>query len=246
MTSGKRGAGRGRQRLEFEAQLKGDHAGSAIAAEAYAEEARWWRSGVGEGAKAGLSGGLAGDTGEDHAGQGEVWMVEHIEELDVEAQLHALGESEPLCEVEIAPREFWAAQRVAAESAELAVRGAVASSACAGAGIDGGNERVGIEPLHGARLSDARNRTMLVEWHAGNDTRELRAAAVDDAIAGGGIWRAEDRKRNAAVPEDGTGDLPAVESVAEKPVFNFRGKLIGVLRVEIVADVVIAGAVVAR
>ena len=152
----------------------------------------------------------------------------------------------PFGEVEIAPGEIGAAQGVATESAELAIRGAVASSAGAGAGIDGGDERVGIEPLHGAGLSDAGNRTVLVERHARNDARELRAAAVDDAIAVGRIRRAEDRKRNAAVPEDGAGNLPAVERVAEKPVFNFRRKLIGVLRVEIVADVVIAGAVVAR
>ena len=82
--------------LKLEAELKGDHAGGAVAAETYAEEARWRRGGVGEGAEAGLSGGLAGDTGEDHVGQAEVWMVEHIEELDVEAQLHALGESETI------------------------------------------------------------------------------------------------------------------------------------------------------
>ena len=79
-------------RLELEAQLEGDHAGGAVAAEAYAEEARWGRGGVGEGAEAGLGGGFAGDAGEDHAGQAEIWVIEHIEELDVEAQLHAFGD----------------------------------------------------------------------------------------------------------------------------------------------------------
>lgn len=226
--------------------MEGDHAGCAVAAETYAEEARWWRGGVGEGAEAGLGGGFAGDAGEDHVGQAEVWVIEHIEELDVEAQLHALGESEPLGDVEIAPGEIGAAQGIAAESAELAIRGAVASSACAGAGVDCGHERIGIEPLQRARLRDAGNRIVFIERLAGNDARELRAAAIDDAIAVGRIGSAQDGEGNAAVPEDGAGNLPAVERIAEKPVFNFRRKLIGVLRVEIVADVVVARAVIAR
>ena len=64
-------------------------------------------------------------------------MVEDVEELDVEAQLPLLGQREPFREVEIAPGEIGAAQRVAAEVSELAIRGAVAAGACARAGIDG-------------------------------------------------------------------------------------------------------------
>ena len=117
--------------------MKGDHARRAVAAEAYAEESRWRRGGIGEGAEAGLRGGLAGDTGEDHAGQAEVGMVEYVEELDVEAQLDALGEGEPFGEVEIAPGEIGAAQGIAPESAELAIRGAVASERMRRCWVDG-------------------------------------------------------------------------------------------------------------
>ena len=77
--------GRLAMNLEFEAELKGDHAGRAVAAQADAEEARWRRRRVGEGAEAGLSDGPGGDAREDHVGQAEVRVVEHIEELDVEA-----------------------------------------------------------------------------------------------------------------------------------------------------------------
>ena len=108
-------------RLELEAQLKGDHARGAVAAQADAEQSRWRRSGVGERAESGLRGGLAGDAGEDHAGKAEIRVIEDIEELAVDAQLHALGQREPLRQVEIAPGEIGAAQRVAAEIAELAV-----------------------------------------------------------------------------------------------------------------------------
>ena len=90
------------------------------------------------------------------------------------------------------------------------------------------------------------NGIVFVERHAGNDACELRPAAVDDAVSIRRIRRAENGERNAAVPEDGSRNLPAVQRMAEKAVLHFRRQFIHVLRVEIVADVVVAGAVVSR
>ena len=73
--------------LEFEAELEGDHAGSAVAAEADAEQASGGRGGVGDGTEAGLGGRFSGDAGEDHAGQAEIGMVEDVESLCSELQL---------------------------------------------------------------------------------------------------------------------------------------------------------------
>ena len=57
-----------------------------------AEQAGWWGSGVGEGAEARLRRGLSRQAGQYHAGQAEVRMVEHVEELSFEPKLHMLGQ----------------------------------------------------------------------------------------------------------------------------------------------------------
>ena len=48
------------------------------------------------------------------------------------------------------------------------------------------------------------------------------------------------------MPENGAGNLPAVEGGGERVIFKFAGELVDVLPAEIVANVVVAGAVVAR
>lgn len=75
------------------------------------------------------------------------------------------------------------AERVSAEIAELTILGAIASEARAGTWIDGRDKGIWIEPLHGARLRHARNCMVFIERYTRNYARELRAAAVDDAIS---------------------------------------------------------------
>ena len=226
--------------------MKGNHARRAVAAEADAEKAGGRRRGVGEGAEAGLGGGFAGDAREDHVGQAEVGMIQEIEELDVEAELTAFRQRKPFRKVEIAPDEIGAAERVAAEAAKLAVDGRVAADACARAGIDGGDERVGIEPLQRAGLRDTWNRMAIVERHASDEAGELRAAAVDDAVAVGRVGSAQHRERHAAVEEYGAGNLPAINRTSKNRIANFPGKLVHIVGREVVSNVVIARAVVAR
>ena len=52
-------------------------------------------------------------------------MIEYIEELDVEAHLHTLGQRKPLREIEVTPHKTGAAQRIAAQVPELTVLWAV-------------------------------------------------------------------------------------------------------------------------
>ncbi len=172
-------------------------------------------------------------------------MVEYIEELDVEPQLHVLGQGKPLREVEVTPRKIGTAQRVTPEVSELAILGAVASKACPSARIDGRDKGIGIEPLNCARLCDARNGIVFIERHAGNNACELRPAAVHNAISICRIGRAQDGKRNPAMPKHGSRHLPAVQCIAKKPVLDLDRQLIDILRIEIVPDVVVAGTVVA-
>src|SRR5271166_4062080 len=103
-------------------------------------------------------------------------MVEEVEGLSLDAQLHMFRQLEPLGEIEIAPNEIGTAQRVSAEIAELARGRAVAAGAGAGARIHRRNEGVRVEPLNGSRLSDAWGGRVLVHWHAGNNAGILRTA----------------------------------------------------------------------
>ncbi len=77
--------------------------------------------GVAERAESGLRGRLARNARVRQDRQPEIRVIEHIEELAVDAQLHAFGQREPLGEIEIAPEEIGPAQRIAAQIAELAV-----------------------------------------------------------------------------------------------------------------------------
>ncbi len=94
-----------------------------------------------------------------------------------------------------------------------------------------------------SRLRHARNRIVFVQRHAGNHAGVLRSAALHDAVAVGGVGRAQNRERQAAVPEHRAGNLPAVQRVRQHAIANLERQLVDVLRGEIVADIVIARAV---
>ena len=130
--------------------------------------------------------------------------------------------------------------------AELAIVETVSAIACARAGIHCGDERIWVEPLHSTRLGDAGNRVVLIERYTGNRACELRPAAVDNPIAIRGIRRTQNRERNPAVPKDGSRHLPATQRIGQVSILKLQRELIDVLRVEIVADVVVTGTIVAR
>src|ERR1700692_1049703 len=111
--------------------------------------------------------------------------------------------------------------------------------------INGENKRGRIEPLEGARLRYTSDGMMLIERDACNDARELRSAALHNAVSVGRIGCAQNGERHPAVPEHGPGNLPAVEHVRQLVIPNVEGQLIHILRVEIVADVIVARTVIA-
>src|ERR1017187_5629795 len=137
------------------------------------------------------------------------------------------------------------AQCVAAEIAELAILRAVAAGTGPGARIDNRSKRVGVEPLDGSRLSHARDRTVVVQWDAGNHAGILRAAALNDAVSVGGIRRAQDRKWQAAVPKDGAGELPSVQRLGQRAIPDIDRQLVNVLGCEVMPHVVVAGTILA-
>ena len=196
---------------ELQACLKRDHAWTAIATQADAQQAGWGRSCVRERAKSRLRGRLSWNPRQRHAGKPKVWMVEYIEELGFYSKFHSLANRKPFREIEVIPDKIGAAQGVAAEVSELAMLWVVATGALPSAGINGGNKRGRIEPLEGARLGNTSDRMMLIERDARNDARELRSAALHNAVSVGRVRRAQDREWNSAMPEHGSGDLPAVE-----------------------------------
>ena len=174
----------------------------------------------------------------------QIRMIEDVEELPVDAQLHALGQLEPLGEVQIAPDEIGTAQRVAAEIAELAVLRTVAARARARARIDRRNERIRIQPLDGSRLRDAGNRIVFVQRHARNHAGDT----ADRCLA-----RCRFRWPNRARSEPRTAGrcartpcrTPAIRS-ARAPAARsaeLDRQLINILRREVVPHVVIARAV---
>ena|ERR1700693_1565174 len=97
-------------------------------------------------------------------------MVEDIEELSVETQFYTLGYGKPFRQIKIAPGKVGTTERVAAEVAELTGLRTVAAIARTRAWIDGRDERIWVEPLHGARLGNAGNRLVLIE-RAGSNGR---------------------------------------------------------------------------
>ena len=106
---------------ELDSRLKRDHAGTAVASQSDSEQSGGRGGGVRQRTEAGLCGRLSRNTGQHDARQAEVGMVEDVEELSVESQLHPLAQRKPLGDVEVAPEEVGAAQSVAAEISELAV-----------------------------------------------------------------------------------------------------------------------------
>src|ERR1700683_1382351 len=86
---------------------------------------------------------------------------------------------------------------------------------------------------------------MRIELDARNDTGELRPAALHDAVSVCRIRRAQHRERNSAVPKRCSGDLPAVQRVAQRTTPHSDRQLIDILRVEIVPDVIVARTIIA-
>jgi hypothetical protein len=76
---------------------------------------------------------------------------------------------------------------------------------------------------------------------SGHKTCELRAAALHDAIAIRRVWRAQHGERNSAVPEQRSRDLPVVHNMPQPLAADLYRQLIHVLRVEIAANVIVAG-----
>ena len=147
---------------EFQASLERDHSRRTVAAQPHTQQAGRRRGRIRQGAEARLGRHLAGDPGINHGWQSEVRVIEKVEKLGVEPQLHLLGERKPLGQVEIAPHEVRAAQSIATEISELTMRRGVTVRACPGARIDGGTKSLRIQPLNGTRLGHARNRSVLV------------------------------------------------------------------------------------
>jgi len=137
------------------------------------------------------------------------------------------------------------AQSVAAEVSELTIPQAFAAIAIARARVNGGHKGVRIEPLNCARLRHTGNRMVVIKRYASNDTCELRSTTLHDAASFCRIGRAEHGKRNATVPEDASGHLPAVQRVSEPVTPNSDRQLIDILSIEIVSDVVVARAIIA-
>src|ERR1700741_3081362 len=110
-------------------------------------------------------------------------MVEYVEELRVEAHLHALRQRKPFRKVEVAPGKIWTPQRVAAEISELTVPGAVTTKACTSTRVNRRGKSIRVEPLNRSRLGDTGNRFVLIERNTRNHAGELRPTAVDNAIS---------------------------------------------------------------
>jgi len=153
---------------ELHAHLKRDHSRRAIAAQTDPQQAGRRRSRGSKrsepnlGAARSIGANLSGDAGKHVARKREIRMVEYIEKLSVESQLHALGHGKPLREVEVAPEELRTAQSVATQIPKLA--GLWAISPIAGscghdppvgelllARVDGRDKGIWIEPLNSTR-----------------------------------------------------------------------------------------------
>ena len=156
------GFARYEQVSEFQARLKRDHAWAAVTAQPNPQQACRRRSRVGERSKSSLGGRISGNSGQHHAWQPKVWMVEDIKKLALDSELYMLGHLEPFCQVEVIPNKIRATQGIAAEVAELAILWAVAAVALTRARIDRRHKCVGVEPLNRARLRDPWERMGLI------------------------------------------------------------------------------------
>src|SRR5579884_389398 len=120
---------------ELEPRLEGDHPRRAVAAQSDAQQARGRRGGVRQRAETRLRRRSARNPREREHRQAEVRMIEEIEKLAVNPQLHALAQRKPLRQVQIAPDEIGPAERIPPQVADLAVRRNVAPGAGAGTRI---------------------------------------------------------------------------------------------------------------
>ena len=102
-----------------------------------------------------------------------------------------------------------------------------------------------IEPLNCARLRHTGNRVVVIKRYARNNTCKLRSTTLQDAAFFCRIGRAEHGKRNATVPKDASGHLPAVQRVSQPVIPDSDRQLIDILSIEIVSDVIVARAVIA-
>lgn len=143
-------------------------------------------------------------------------MVDDIEKLRIEAQPQVLSHGEPFRQIEVIPHKIRATQCVASEISKLAVLRVIAAQTGSCARIDGRDESVGIEPLDRTQLGYARNMAVATVWiYAGDETGELRTAALDDAATVRRIRRAQYGKRNPAMPEYRARQLLAIHDVAK-------------------------------
>jgi hypothetical protein len=118
---------------------------------------------VAECSEFGLRGRLARNPRVPQNRKTEIWVIEDVKELTIDAQLHAFGQLEPLGQIRVAPEEIGTAQGVPAQTAELAVLQTVTPHTGTGARIDNRNERVGVEPLDRSRLTDATDWIVFVQ-----------------------------------------------------------------------------------
>src|SRR5208282_2849923 len=122
------------------------------------------------------------DTGLHHAGKRKIRMVKDIKELTFKPQLHMLGQGKPFCQVEVTPEEIGTTQGIAAEGSGLAMLRAVAAVALPCTRINRRYKCVRIEPLKSSRRRYTRNRMMLIQRNAGNNTSKLRPAALHNSL----------------------------------------------------------------
>jgi len=144
-----------RRKSELQPELQRDHSRTAIAAQAHSQQSGGGRRRVGERPKSRLCGRLSRNARVHIAGESEVWVIENVEELGVQAKSYLLANGEPFGHVKVAPEEVRTAKGIAAKRPELAVLETIAAVAVASAGIDRRYKSIGIEPLNRARLGDA-------------------------------------------------------------------------------------------
>src|SRR5580658_5216982 len=168
-------------RSELQPRLEGDHPWTAVATQPDSQQAGRRGGRVGEGSKSTLRGGISRNAGLNHVWKRKIRMIENIEELPFKPQLHVLAQGKPFCQIEVTPEKIWTTQCVTAEASESAILRTVAAVALPCTGIDRRHEGVRIEPLQRSHLGYARNRMMVIQRNAGNDTSELRPAALHNS-----------------------------------------------------------------
>jgi hypothetical protein len=88
---------------ELHPQLKRDHARRTIAAQANAEQTRRRRGSVRKRSKPCLRSGLSRNASEHRARKRKIRMIEDVEELCIEPQLHPLAQGKRFRKVKVTP-----------------------------------------------------------------------------------------------------------------------------------------------